>query len=345
MTQYLKSHFYKYPLMRTRDFIKLCCQQEFGRDRLLGETDEYTLEAEARERADVFEEIAVPVSDNYCRINLAPYLAAGYSFSTLSDMCKKITVQGTSEGVKKRLDGFLKQIEAGAIDFPLFGAQREVSAFLAKGADCQPHSTSYKLNYFPHYRLVGKAEAFLLPFIAVIDKLLYLKLNVTVAIDGHSGTGKTYYADILKRYYGSCTVIRCDDFFLPCNMRIEERLAEAGGNIHYEKLAKAIADAARGETFAYQKYDCKTDSYVTVTEKSNRLTIVEGVYALHPKLQNFYDASLLLTASNNKKRKRIIQREGNAKYGEFQQKWIPLENAYFETCRFDNAVLLNSDDQ
>ena len=62
-----------------------------------------------------------------------------------------------------------------------------------------------------------------------IQQLLCEKETVIVAIDGNCTSGKTTLANQLAANY-DCNVFHMDDFFLPVDMRTEERLTTPGGN-------------------------------------------------------------------------------------------------------------------
>ena len=64
---------------------------------------------------------------------------------------------------------------------------------------------------------------------------------IIVAIDGMTGSGKSTLAKELAEIYNS-PIFQADDYFLPPELRTEERLNEPGGNIHYEKMKKEIID-------------------------------------------------------------------------------------------------------
>ena len=59
------------------------------------------------------------------------------------------------------------------------------------------------------------------------------------------------------------------------------------------------------------------------------MEIVEGVYSLHPALRDAYDLRVFLAIEPEARRERIRIRSGEALLRRFQEKWIPLENAYF----------------
>ena len=63
------------------------------------------------------------------------------------------------------------------------------------------------------------------------------------------------------------------------------------------------------------------------------LALVEGSYALHPELYRYYHTRIFLTCSPAVQRQRLLEREGTAGLARFQARWIPLEEAYFQTFR------------
>lgn len=60
------------------------------------------------------------------------------------------------------------------------------------------------------------------------------------------------------------------------------------------------------------------------------LTIVEGAYSCHPDLWDLYDLHLFLTVSPDEQLRRIRARNGADGLEMFQNRWIPLEEAYFQ---------------
>ena len=161
-----------------------------------------------------------------------------------------------------------------------------------------------------------------------VDKLLASSSvrPLIIAIDGKCGSGKTYYGSKLASVLGA-SVIHCDDFFLPVAMRTDARLAEMGGNIHYERLGALLSnikssqaqlkDASNTPSFTYDAYDCSTDSYEQLTLISTDVIIVEGSYSLHPTLRQLYDLKILLNVDNQTQLQRLTQRESEQSINNF----------------------------
>ena len=61
-----------------------------------------------------------------------------------------------------------------------------------------------------------------------VKKAIEFKGHVVIAIDGRAGAGKTTFANELADLLCG-EIVPMDHFFLPPELRTEERLAEAGG--------------------------------------------------------------------------------------------------------------------
>lgn len=172
-------------------------------------------------------------------------------------------------------------------------------------------------------------------------KIVYNMSMKLIIIDGRSGAGKTTYANSISK-----NVVHMDDFFLPIELRTEERLKEIGGNIHYERFYEEvvcpISEAARGSapgSFKYRIFNCKEMSYVGEREISlTEDIVIEGAYSMHPYFK--WDELALTHAltiekifmdiSPEEQEARIKARNGQTVWEIFRDKWIPLEEAYFK---------------
>lgn len=106
-----------------------------------------------------------------------------------------------------------------------------------------------------------------------------------LAIDGRAGSGKSSLANQLAALLPA-SVIHLDDFFLPVELRSPERLAEPGGNFHYERFRTEVLPCLRqAEPFSYRKFDCGRMDYGEEVEiPSAPWLIVEGAYSLSRQL-------------------------------------------------------------
>ena len=122
-----------------------------------------------------------------------------------------------------------------------------------------------------------------------------------------------------------------DDFFLPPEMRTEERLCEPGGNVHRERfLSEVLLPLSRGEEVAYRRFDCSIREILPpVAKKPTRLTVTEGAYSTHPELRGFYNLTAFLDISPELQRDRILKRNTPETAEMHFSRWIPMEERYF----------------
>ncbi len=163
-----------------------------------------------------------------------------------------------------------------------------------------------------------------------IEKLIILKQDAIIGIDGQCASGKTTLAVKIAEKYGA-QIIHMDDFFLPFDMRTEQRLSETGGNVHYERFnAEVVSGLQKGEKFVYRAFCCKNGAYGETKEiRPDIPIIIEGAYAFHPKIKAAYDLKIFLRADYETRLERIRNRNGAEALEVFKNKWIPLEYKYF----------------
>lgn len=162
-----------------------------------------------------------------------------------------------------------------------------------------------------------------------IDALLVQKEQVIVAIDGPCTAGKSTLAGKLAEVY-DCNVIHMDDFFLRPEQRTQERFAQPGGNIDFERFREEVLLPLKsGKAFSYRPFNCKTFTLsepVRIVPK--QLTIIEGSYCNHPYFGAPYDFKIFLTIDPELQRQRILQRPAYL-HQRFFDAWIPMEQTYF----------------
>lgn len=157
------------------------------------------------------------------------------------------------------------------------------------------------------------------------------KERITIAIDGNSGAGKTTLAEMMGTLY-DCNIFSMDSFFLPPEMKTEERLNEVGGNVDYLRFKEEVIKGIQsGLEFQYRAYDCKTMTFKEpLTVRPKQVNIIEGSYSMHPRLINNYDIKVFLHIDKEEQSQRILLRNGATMHERFINEWIPLENRYFK---------------
>ncbi|MGN0517315.1 MAG: uridine kinase [Acutalibacteraceae bacterium] len=165
-----------------------------------------------------------------------------------------------------------------------------------------------------------------------INKLQDIKDTVLIAIDGKCASGKTTMADEISRKI-DCTVFHMDDYFLRAEQRTEQRLKEPGGNVDRERFFSEVLLPLKSgaKNITYRPFDCSTLCLKEpVTTEIKPIVIVEGSYSCQPDLYDFYDLHIFTDVDSKTQLDRIIKRNGTEAAKRFTEKWIPLENTYFQ---------------
>lgn len=153
-----------------------------------------------------------------------------------------------------------------------------------------------------------------------------------IAIDGMCGSGKTTLGNYLAKELNS-SLFHMDDFFLQPHQRTEARLSEPGGNVDYERFKAEVLNHISDTTgITFRPFNCHEWKLaeVAITIPYNNIVIVEGSYSHHPYFKDVYDVKIFLEISSEEQKRRIIARDGEAIWPMFEEKWIPMENRYFE---------------
>lgn len=171
-------------------------------------------------------------------------------------------------------------------------------------------------------------------FLRELEKQFSIKERVVIAIDGMAASGKTTMGYFLKEKYDA-DLIHMDDFFLPLHLRTPQRYEEPGGNFHRERFEEEVVKGLRkGGIFLHRIFDCGIGEYAGWRQiEGKKLCIVEGAYSCYPLTENLYDLRIFLEITPEEQRKRIMERNGEEAFKVFQDKWIPLENQYFEAWK------------
>lgn len=173
---------------------------------------------------------------------------------------------------------------------------------------------------------------------AFLSALSALKKGV-VALDGMCASGKSTLAAYVAQTLGA-SVFHMDDFFLQPHQRTSERLAEPGGNVARERfLEEVLLPISRGaSSVSYRRFDCSVQTLLEpVSVNVAPLVLVEGAYSMHPALRPFYAFGAFLSVEPQLQRTRILQRNGEAGLRRFEERWIPLENRYFDALHVQDA--------
>lgn len=159
---------------------------------------------------------------------------------------------------------------------------------------------------------------------------------VVVAIDGHSGVGKSTLARGVKNVRDDAVIIEGDDFYAGgtktewVSMSRAQRASHCMDWLRQRPVLEALR---RGEAAEYLPFDWEafdgTLSLSPVVVEPASLIILEGVYSARPELADLVDLRVLLDVSEAVRVEQLAGREGDLHREDWEQLWASAEAHYF----------------
>jgi thymidylate kinase len=329
----LIKHFEKYPKLRAEDIFKFIFQSAFGCEHLVS-NEAAALEYIKKEYSSLSDGETARIEKldgEYARVHLS-CLRDGLSPETLARLfclsAKK--EENGQERLLEKLSVAAELVDERIIPLDREDFERKLDEWREAGYPAVHHSDAFRSEYHPAYRVISDRYVAFLPLFERIDRLCREQERVVIAIEGGSASGKSTLADMLSEIY-DCNIFHMDDFFLRPEQRTSERLSEMGGNIDRERFEEEVAQPlCKGESVCFRAFDCATQTLgEPISVEPKRITVVEGVYSMHPSFSRYYDLSVFLKITPDLQRKRITLRNSPIFAKRFFEEWIPLEERYF----------------
>ena len=336
MKDILLQHIAAHPSITAQDIIKLCYQAVFGAEHLLLEQarawDYFRREWEMTPAMNRC--LTEPLSDSYCRVDIASWKHLGLPPEWLFRMFYA-TASCRVVGTAQDLTSLFGEVEVLARERQLPFTSDSWSSVLKEyeqlGGGAVHHSNAYRTAEQPAYRVVRRSFAELIPLLIRLAALPATPGEPKIiAIEGRAASGKSTLAENLSVVLAA-DIIHMDDFFLPPSLRTEDRLTEAGGNIHYERFVEQVLPHIKDNgAFHYDVFDCQImKSERKQAIRSTEWRIVEGVYSHHPRFADYMDLRIFCDITPQEQMRRIRLRNGEALAQRFETAWIPMEERYF----------------
>lgn len=330
LTEQLRRH----PSMQPQDVIKMCYQAAHGAEHLLSDSDRAWsyLRKEYDEVAVTNDVLYEQISDKVCRVNLAVWkskdLPPEWLFRMFTASCK--VEENANEQFAKYLQQAEKILNSGDAGFAMSEWDKYLCEYKKNGMPAVHHSKEYREHEHPAYRIVDSRFCRTLVVLEKAKTYLQRDKPYIIAIDGRAASGKTTLANCLQIVLDA-DVIHMDDFFVPPELRSEERFKKPGENIHHERFAEEVLPfIAKQEQFSYRIFDCSRMDYNGIREVGNKaFRIVEGSYSCHPIFGAYADITVFSDVSTNEQIERICKRNGEEMLKMFLTRWIPMEEKYF----------------
>lgn len=162
--------------------------------------------------------------------------------------------------------------------------------------------------------------------------------RLLITIDGPCGSGKSTLAAALAQA-ADAPVVHMDDYVIPHAQKTAERLANPGGNADAQRLlAEVIRPWMAGEAAVVRPYLCHEDRFGDAQPlPDSRILILEGTYCSLPDIAAHAAMRLFLTVDADTQQQRLLGRVGPERLVAFNERWIPLENAYFAAYGLPDA--------
>ncbi len=295
----------------------MCYQATFGAEHAL--TDVSAAREYFYKEFDLTPEKDIPlieqISSDFCRVNIAAWKFAKLKAEWLFNMFVLSASLGNGSD-----DGFIRRL----YEAEEYIGRENIENYLNGGIRAVHHSENYRAAEKPAYRVVAMRIARLIPILQRVNDDTHV-----IAFDGRAAAGKTEAAKAFCFITGAAAV-HMDDFFLPTELRTEERLAEAGGNVHYERFSEEILPFIKcKDGFSYRVFDCSKMALCGMREvKAADLRVVEGAYSMHPYFGDYADIKVFFDVDADEQMRRIFLRNGENMARMFKERWIPMEEKY-----------------
>lgn len=326
-----------HPSMHPRDMIKLCYQAAFGAEHMLTDTAaaEKFFTAEFSSVTEGSPQLYESISPDSCRVNLFAWKQRGIPPEWLFRMF--VSSAAMPSGTDEKLSALLQKAGAlcaqGLLPFSLSEWEEETTAYRLHGGAVR-RSERYREREKPAYRLVCARFIRLFPLLEMLAQLKPKDGAHILALDGRAASGKTTMAQQLSRILDA-GVVHMDDFFLPKPLRTQNRLAQPGGNVHYERFVQEVLpNAVKTAAFSYHRFDCSAMDFGDTAEVcTSKWRIVEGAYSCHPHFGEYADIKAFSHVEPEEQLRRIERRNGAQAVKIFSERWIPLEENYFDALQ------------
>ena len=351
LSRVLEVHGERYPLMRPCDAVKLIYQNEFGGGHMIADPNA-SLERLRAEHACAERDVSAPLTEELgngvVRVLLPALDTRRYPLEKLNRVFVRSALlhTGTRASFREKAELLRQLTRRGTFGFSPGELEAYLEPYFSSGCPPVSHSPEYRRAYRPAYRVVLRslfqqepltgltADDIAAAVLQMAGQLQTGRRPFLAAIDGRCASGKTTLAARMRNLAG-CGVIHMDQFFLRPEQRTLKRYDTPGENIDHERfLAEVLLPLREGRAAVYRPFNCQSQRLEEpITQEPTPLVVVEGSYSCHPKLWDSYDLRIFLSVDPEEQMRRIKARNGAEYAAVFRDKWIPLEERYFSTCR------------
>ncbi len=170
-------------------------------------------------------------------------------------------------------------------------------------------------------------------------QLVNTQQRAIIALDGHSGAGKSTWARHLSTQL-KLPVISTDDFFAGgVSVRHDSAETLADICIDRDRLAAVLTRWRAGAMVEYAPFDWVAFNGALADEvrivPTAPALILEGVYANHPDLRDQLSLAVKIDLDAPERERRLMAREG--RLGPWERQWAKAEAWYFSQRSPENS--------
>jgi uridine kinase len=172
-----------------------------------------------------------------------------------------------------------------------------------------------------------------------------LQRSVFVALDGRSGAGKSTLAAAVAEACRSrgitVTVIESDDFYAGGTAeRWDQRspAQKADQVIDWHRQHQVLDELRLRGSASWHPFDWEAPDWnservplrsTPILMMSADIIILEGAYSARPELHDVLDVRILLDTPAERRRRQLLEREGDRYRTEWEARWSAAEDHYF----------------
>ncbi len=184
--------------------------------------------------------------------------------------------------------------------------------------------------------------------------------SLILGIAGGSGSGKTYFANSLRKLIGDdhCVVISQDNYYIDQSKNFDFD----GGSVNFDHpdaidfqlLSQHISEIKNGHRIEVPIYDFKTHKRVsnTISVAPRKYILVDGILILtHEKLRSLFDESVFVDTSEDlrysRRLRRDVEERGRTEEGvrnQFTKQVKPMHDQFVEPSKQHATFLIKEEE-